>query len=212
MFTGIIEELGSVDKILKKDSFFKLEIKAEKIITTLKVGDSVSVNGVCLTIVETKKDKLIFDCIGETLKRTNLGMLKVKEKVNLERALKLDSFLSGHIVLGHVDGMGKILKKIKEESGISLFVDTNKEILDYLVPKGSISLDGVSLTIVEIENSYFSVNIIPHTAENTTLGFKNIGDYLNIEIDIFAKYVNKILTKKKGEHLSEGFLREHGFL
>lgn len=212
MFTGIIEELGLVEKISKKNSASKLEIKAEKIISELKVGDSVSVNGVCLTIVEIRKDRLIFDCMEETLKRTNLGILKLKEKVNLERALKINSLLSGHIVLGHVDGMGKILRKIKKNSDIVLYVELDRKFLDYLVPKGSIALDGVSLTLGEIGKNFFTVNLIPYTLENTTLGFKNVNDCLNVEIDIFAKYVKKFSSLEKKETLIEDFLKEHGFM
>ncbi|MCM8778257.1 MAG: riboflavin synthase [Candidatus Omnitrophica bacterium] len=211
MFTGIIEELGYVDKISREGGSLRLEIKAEKITSELKIGESVSVNGVCLTIVGIKKDNLIFDCMEETIKCTNLGLLRLREKVNLEKALRPNSLLSGHIVLGHVDGMGKISKKIKKATAVVLSVEANKEILDYLVPKGSIALDGVSLTLGEIGRNYFSVNLIPHTLKTTTLGFKDVNDYLNIEIDILAKYMRKFLLKEDNS-LTEDFLKEHGFL
>ncbi|MGE4357219.1 MAG: riboflavin synthase [Candidatus Omnitrophota bacterium] len=211
MFTGIIEEIGSLEHIVFKKNFLKLEIKAEKIITGLKIGDSVSVNGVCLTIVGIRKNNLIFECIEETIKRTNLCRLKLREKVNLERALKFNSLLSGHIVLGHIDGMGKIVKIIKKTNEVILYVEVNKEILDYLVPKGPIALDGVSLTLVEIGRNYFSVNLIPHTLKATTLGFKKVNEYLNIEVDILAKYVKKFLNRKENS-LKKELFEEHGFV
>ncbi|MCM8797843.1 MAG: riboflavin synthase [Candidatus Omnitrophica bacterium] len=212
MFTGIIEEMGCVEKILRKDKSLRLEIKSEKIVSGLEIGDSVAVNGVCLTVVDIKKERLIFDCIEETLRCTNLGMLKLKEKVNLERALRWDSLLSGHIVLGHVDGMGKIAKKIKKGEEVVLYVEVDKEMLGYFIPKASITLEGVSLTLAEVGKNYFSVNLIPYTLKATTLGFKDLNDYLNIEIDILAKYVKKFLSLPQKGTLTEEFLKAHGFM
>lgn len=215
MFTGIIEELGVVEGIARKENFLRLGIRAKKILENLKVGDSVAVNGVCLTIVEISSDVVSFDCIAETLKLTNLGRLKFDDKVNLERPLRADSLLSGHFVSGHIDGTGRILKKVNKAEQLDLYVKANQEILDYLVPKGSIALDGISLTLVDIGKDNFSVSLIPHTLKMTTLGFRNVGDLVNIEVDILAKYVKKIFLNRENKEkkfLTEAFLKEHGFL
>lgn len=211
MFTGIIEELGKVERIVKKENLLYLGIKTKKIFEGLKIGDSVAVNGVCLTIVEIKKDVIFFDCIEETLRLTNLGRLKLNDKVNLERPLKSEGFLSGHFLTGHIDGLGRIVRRINRGNQVDLYVDAEREILSYFIPKGSVALDGVSLTLVEIGEDYFSVNLIPHTLKTTTLGFKNLNDYLNIEVDILAKYVKKIFSIEK-RPLTEEFLKEHGFM
>ena len=212
MFTGIIEELGKVEKISKRKEILNIGIKAKKIISNTKIGESVAVNGVCLTVVEKKEGLLFFDCIKETQKFTNLGNLRLNELVNLERPLKMDSLLSGHIVLGHVDGMGRILKKDKEGEEVNLYMEVDREIASYLISNGSIALDGVSLTILDIGENYLSVRLIPYTLRTTTLGFKKPGDYLNIEVDILAKYIKKFLNIKEKKEITEDFLKEHGFL
>jgi len=213
MFTGIVEELGKVQSLKKQGKSLCLGIEAEKISAELKIGDSVAVNGVCLTIVEIKPCTVLFDCIGETLELTNLGNLKLKESVNLERPLKADSFLSGHFVSGHIDGVGKILKKVNKGEQLDLYVEAGKGILAYLVPKGSIALDGISLTLVEIGKDSFSVSLIPHTLKMTTLGFKGVGDFVNIEVDILAKYVKQIShpDNQNASNITLDFLKSHGF-
>lgn len=214
MFTGIIEELGRVESITKKENFLQLGIRAKKILEGLKLGDSVAVNGVCLTIVEIKKDTIFFDCIEETLKLTNLGRLKFNDKVNLERPLRSEGFLSGHFVTGHIDGLGKIARRSNKGSQVDFYVNTNEAILSYLVAKGSVALDGVSLTLVEIGKDNFTVSLIPHTLQMTTLGFKGAGDLVNIEVDIFSKYV-KIFSSHDNQNKSQitlDFLKSHGFV
>ncbi len=215
MFTGIIEALGKVESITRKENFLRLGIRVKKILEGLKIGDSVAVNGACLTIVEISSDVVSFDCIAETLKLTNLGRLKFDDKVNLERPLKSEGFLSGHFVSGHIDGVGEIVKKIRKAEQLDLFVEADREILAHLVPKGSIALDGVSLTLAEIGQDSFSASLIPHTLKMTTLGFKKAGDWVNIEVDILAKYVKNFLVKKedKGKkNLTQEYLKQHGFL
>jgi riboflavin synthase len=213
MFTGIVEELGVVENLTKRQNFLRLGIKAKKILPGLKTGDSIAVNGVCLTVIEIKKDAVFFDCIEETLKLTNLGRLRLNDKVNLERPLKSEGFLSGHFVTGHIDGRGKIVKKINKGEQLDLFVAADKEILAYLVPKGSIALDGVSLTLVETGQNGFSVSLIPHTLRMTILGFKKSGDWVNIEVDIFAKYVKNfsLQGEQNKTKITLEFLRSHGF-
>ena len=212
MFTGIIEELGVVGKIETSREPRLFSIKAKMIAEDLKKGDSVSVNGACLTVVDVKKGSFSVEAIEETLKRTNLGHLRPADKVNLEGALKAGAKISGHFMTGHVDGLGTILSKKEENGAISIEVAAEKDLLDGIVQKGSIAVDGVSLTIAEIKQSSFSVYIIPHTAQATTLGFKKTGDKVNLEIDMLGKFVRKFLDRDKPSNITEEFLREKGFI
>lgn len=206
MFTGIIEEVGEVKK-LEKD---KLIIKFSKI-SGLKLGDSVSVNGVCLTVQELGKDFFISSVMPVTLRKTGLGFLKVKDKVNLERAVSPSGFMGGHFVLGHVDGTGKIIKKSRDSNALLLSIAFPEELSRYFVPQGPIAVDGVSLTIAKLTNEYFDISLIPHTLEMTNLKSRKEGDILNLEADILAKYVDKILSKKEGKNLNEDFLKNCGY-
>ena len=190
MFTGIIEELGVVKNIVKEGNLSLLEIKASKVLEDTKIGDSVSVNGACLTVVKKDYDYLSFEAMPQTLKLTNLGSLRISGKVNLERALKVGDRLSGHFVTGHIDCTGLIRKKTYVSSNLCFEIAVPAEFMKYIIPKGSVAVDGISLTIVTKKSNTFTVYIIPHTLKNTTLGFKGPSDKVNIEFDILAKKAN----------------------
>jgi riboflavin synthase len=197
MFTGIIEELGILSDKTKTGEGFQLKINAKKVLSDLKIGDSICVNGCCLTVVKINKSSFNIDIIEESLKKTNLGELKIYDKVNLERSLKINARFGGHFVLGHVDATGKI-KEIKKLSNshfiaISFPAKFNK----YLIHVGSISIDGISLTIARLIKNSFSVGIIPHTWEKTNLSQKKVGSTVNLEFDMIGKYVEKIMENKK---------------
>lgn len=218
MFTGIIEEIGQVQDIKKGENSSKLIIKANEVLKDTKIGDSICTNGVCLTVTNIMSKSFEADVMAETLRKSNLGDLKVLDKVNLERALSIDRRLGGHIVSGHIDGVGKILSFLKEDNAIWITIEASKEILKYIVLKGSISIDGVSLTIAYIDNKVFKVSIIPHTGEETILLKKKIGETVNLECDVIGKYVEKLLnldrknTEIKESKITEDFLKINGFL
>ena len=218
MFTGIIEEIGQVQDIKKGENSSKLIIKANEVLKDTKIGDSICTNGVCLTVTNIMSKSFEADVMAETLRKSNLGDLKVLDKVNLERALSIDRRLGGHIVSGHIDGVGKILSFLKEDNAIWITIEASKEILKYIVLKGSISIDGVSLTVAYIDNKVFKVSIIPHTGEETILLKKKIGETVNLECDVIGKYVEKLLnldrknTEIKERKITEDFLKINGFL
>lgn len=192
MFTGIIEGLGSIvmfDKKTSNRSAAKMKIKLDKIAKGLKIGDSVAINGVCLTAVNISKGITEFEMIGETIKKTNLGSLERGDQVNIERSLKVGERLEGHFVLGHVDGVGIISKIEKQTNQVQIWIKIPKELSKHIIKKGSITVDGISLTIVDKLKDQFSVSIIPHTMQVTNLGYKKIGDKVNIETDILGKYI-----------------------
>ena len=189
MFSGIIEELGQVKSISKQGSISLLTVKADKILTDIKIGDSVAVNGVCLTLVKEEPDALSFEVITETLEITNLGSLRVSERVNLERSLKIGDRLSGHFVSGHIDCMGIIREKGYLKDNLCFEILVPIKFMHYCIPKGSIAVDGISLTIVDKKSNTFSVYTIPYTLKNTTLGFKGPSQKVNIEFDIIARRV-----------------------
>jgi riboflavin synthase len=192
MFTGIIEGLGSIvmfDKKTSNRSAAKMKIKLDKIAKGLKVGDSVAINGVCLTAVNISKGITEFEMIGETIKKTNLGSLERGDRVNIERSLKVGERLEGHFVLGHVDGVGIISKIEKQTNQVQIWIKIPKKLSKHIIKKGSITVDGISLTIVDKLKDQFSVSIIPHTIQVTNLGYKKIGDKVNIETDILGKYI-----------------------
>jgi len=189
MFSGIIEEIGTIDTIVKKKNLQVLYVKAQKVWRGTKAGDSIAVNGVCLTVTGIKKNVLAFDVILETLRVTSLGCVVKGSKVNLERSLRMNDRISGHFVSGHVDHMATVKKIVTQENYAEFQIGLNKDIRRYIAPKGSIALDGVSLTIGEVKQNYFSVYLIPFTLEVTNLGDKQKGDKVNIETDILAKYV-----------------------
>jgi riboflavin synthase len=210
MFTGIIEDLGTVSRFTRKGEDALLVVETSMNPSDTNVGGSISISGVCLTVTEKGEKRFTADVSAESLGRTSLKFLKPGDRVNLEKSLRLNSFLGGHLVLGHVDGMGKIAEKATKSGSIRFGVEIDKELERYIVEKGSVAVDGISLTVNRCEKSRFYVNIIPHTARNTTLGFKKVADPVNIETDIIGKYVEKFLNPKKG--IDMNFLAEHGFI
>lgn len=196
MFTGIVEEQGIIELINQNHASAFLQIKAKKIIEDAKIGDSISVNGCCLTIIELNQNMMSFNLVPETLSRTTFKNFKKGDNVNLERALKAHDRVGGHFVQGHVDGVGSIINKMKLQDDSSLItISLQKDILKYVIEKGSIVVEGVSLTVTEITEETFSFAMIPHTALVTTLGHKNVGDQVNIEVDLIAKYIEKFTDK-----------------
>lgn len=215
MFSGIIEELGRVKSLDKAGAISKLQILAPKIALDTQAGQSICVNGACLTAVRVERGSLDFEVMQETINCTNLGLLKGGDKVNLERALRVDGRIDGHFVSGHIDGTGIISRRQTRGSDIVMAIETAlKQILRYIVLKGSVTLDGVSLTVSDLEDNIFSINLIPYTLDNTTLGLKKEGDIVNIEGDILAKYIDKFLSQSKQSptsSITSSFLTEHGF-
>lgn len=217
MFTGIIEETGRVKKVLPGNLSGQMEISASKVLEDIKIGDSICVNGVCLTAVEVGSSSFAADVMPETLRRSNLGHLKTGDRVNLERAMPADGRFGGHIVSGHIDGTGTITALKKEGNAVWVTVSAPKAILDLIVEKGSIAIDGISLTVAGVTERDFEVSIIPHTGEETTLLSRKTGDMVNLENDIIGKYVKKLMTvkdepeNKKASGITLEFLRENGF-
>lgn len=195
MFTGIVEEIGTLKEIIPSSQSIKLTVQCQKVIQDVKVGDSIAVNGICLTVTKFTSNSFTADVMPETMRKTNLGSLRVGEKVNLERALRLGDRLGGHIVTGHIDGTGKVFDRLEEDNAIWLEITASSDILKYIVQKGSVALDGTSLTIADIGDKSFKVSLIPLTAEMTNLKNKKYGDVINIECDIMGKYVEKLLNK-----------------
>ncbi|MBR1537327.1 MAG: riboflavin synthase [Treponema sp.] len=193
MFTGIIEEIGKIKRISLSGKSGSLEIAANVVLEGTKIGDSIAVNGVCLTVTSLSEASFTADVMAETLRRSSLGSLTAGSSVNLERAMSAQGRFGGHIVSGHIDGTGKISKMKKEENAVWVFIEAKAEILSLIVEKGSIAIDGISLTVVSVTDSEFSVSVIPHTSKETTLLSKKAGDFVNLENDIVAKYVQKLL-------------------
>lgn len=194
MFTGLIEGQGQVLAILPEAGAIRLEIDAgESIAAGLSIGDSVSINGCCLTVVELAETVAAFQAGTETLSKTNLGRLQPGDRVNLERSLPVDGRLGGHFVQGHVDGVGDVASVDRDGEWVTMWFEIPETLAKFLVPKGSVAVDGISLTVVNVEKSRFSVALIPHTLEVTTLGVRNVGDPVNIETDILGKYVERLL-------------------
>jgi len=210
MFTGIIEELGVVTSLNRSGQSAKLNLLVSKNLATLKEGESVAVNGACLTVAKISRNSVEFDISPESLKRTTFQFIRADDKVNLERALPVSGRLGGHILTGHVDGIGEIKNKVSLEKHFELHISIPSELLRYLVPKGSIAIDGVSLTVLDIRDGLLIVTIIPQTLKSTTLGSAKIGDRVNIEVDILSKYIERHLTKESSS-LTEDTLSKVGF-
>ena len=211
MFTGIVEELGSVKALKRETGAARLTISASSVLDGTALGDSICVNGVCLTVVEMTRSEFSADVAAETLKVTDLGELKHGTRVNLERALQLSSRVGGHMVSGHVDAVGRIRSKREEGNGWRITVEAPASILRYVIRKGSIAIDGISLTVADLERTGFSIAMIPHTAKLTTLGFKNAGDSVNLEVDIIGKYVERLLAGRIEGGVSLDVLKKNGF-
>ncbi|MER2026382.1 MAG: riboflavin synthase [Lachnospiraceae bacterium] len=194
MFTGIVEEKGTVKYINLAGISGSIAIRARKVLEGTKIGDSIAVNGVCLTVVTLQPDGFTADVMAETIRRTSLGNCQPGDKVNLERAMAADGRFGGHIVAGHIDGVGTIRSAVPEGNAVWITIDTPPQILRYIVEKGSIAIDGISLTVAYVDENAFKVSVIPHTAAETTLLSKKAGDIVNLENDIVGKYVEKLMS------------------
>lgn len=212
MFTGIIEEIGTVKEVVPQGGAGKrIQIWADNILVDLAVDQSISVNGVCLTVVEIESNFFSADAVAETLAKSTLSRLMRNDKVNLERALRLQDRLGGHLVQGHVDGIGTIRQLTHQSQASILVVDIPKEFERYTIPKGSISIDGVSLTIVQKEKNFITVAIIPHTMKQTIFQFKKSGDTVNIEVDFLAKYIEQFVSQTGETKITSEWLKQQGF-
>lgn len=217
MFTGIVEEVGTVRSVVSGQISGELAVRASKVLSGTRVGDSIAVNGVCLTVTALLPDGFTADVMPETLRRSNLGKLRQGAKVNLERAMAADGRFGGHIVSGHIDGVGTITEQRREGNAVWVRVAASREILALIVEMGSICIDGISLTVAALDDDSFQVSIIPHTGSETTLLTKAVGDPVNLENDVVGKYVQRLLqpaiTRKKPSEsrVTMEFLAEHGF-
>ncbi len=212
MFTGIIQEIGHVKRVEARNGKV-LTVSSSAVLDQLKIGDSISINGACQTATQLDKDSFTFYSSPETLSLTNLNQLKVGDPVNLERPLSLNGLLDGHLVQGHVDGTGVIQRLQRGEGATDLHIACPKDLLKYMIHKGSIAIDGVSLTISQLYEDSFLLTVIPITFEQTVFQYQKVGDSVNIEVDLFAKYVEKLLMGSGSEgHLTKDFLSEHGFI
>ena len=218
MFTGIVEEIGTVRSVVSGSAWGSITVAARRVLEGTKRGDSIAVNGVCLTVTELFPDGFTADVMAETLRRSNLGALKGGQTVNLERAMAAEGRFGGHIVSGHVDNLGEIVQIRREGNAQWVTLSAPPDILELVVEKGSIAMDGVSLTVAERTDTTFSVSLIPTTQQDTTLLSKRPGDRINLETDIVGKYVRQLLhgadakqETKSASRLSEAFLIENGF-
>lgn len=215
MFTGIVEEVGKIKKIEQNTVSARLSIEADKILEDVKEGDSIAVNGICLTVTSFTKNSFTADVMHETMNRTTLGKLKENSPVNLERALSVMGRFGGHMVSGHIDGRGKIVGIEKDDNAVLFTIETTEKILRYIVEKGSIAINGISLTVARVTSKNFTVSVIPHTLKVTTLGSFQKGDEVNLENDIVGKYIEKLLglscPEKKESTLTMDFLIKNGF-
>jgi len=216
MFTGIIEETGAVRHVSLHGNSGSIQIGAELVLKGTKPGDSIAVNGVCLTVTTMDSKSFTADVMAETLRRSNLGNLKGGDRVNLERAMPAEGRFGGHIVSGHIDGTGTIAAMENEGNATWVYIRTSSDILALIVEKGSIAIDGISLTVAKVEMEDFAVSIIPHTSSHTALLKKRTGDVVNLENDIVGKYVERLLGRKAPaeqhkSRITEEFLRENGF-
>lgn len=215
MFTGIVEEIGIIKGISRGAESASITIGARKILDDVKLGDSIATNGVCLTVTHFTKDSFTVDVMPETMRRSSLNNLSIGSRVNLERALRLSDRLGGHMVSGHIDGTGVIKEFKREDNAVWISIEADMEILKYIIHKGSIAIDGVSLTVAYVDNNMFKVSVIPHTGEETTLLSKKTGDKVNLECDLIGKYVEKLLgfsaKEESKSSLDLNFLSQHGF-
>ena len=212
MFTGLIEDIGTIVKLERKGEGALVVVSHTAVLDDLKLGDSVAVDGVCLTITDLGSQSFSAEASAETIRRTTLDTKKPHEQVNLERALRLTDRLGGHLVTGHVDEVGTIVSAVPEGSSHKITITVSPKTTRYIVEKGSVTVDGISLTVNEVRDDRFSVNIIPHTASQTTLISKRTGNKVNIETDIIGKYLERLVDRKPQGKLDAHFLAEHGFL
>ena len=215
MFTGIVEEMGQVEGIQRGRQSAILTIRAKTVLEGTKIGDSIAVNGVCLTVTTLTPDRFTADVMHETLDRSSLAQLKRGSAVNLERAMAADGRFGGHIVAGHIDGTGRVAEVQKDDNAIWYTIQAAPQVLRYIVEKGSIAVDGISLTVARVEDDRFAISAIPHTVAQTVLRDRKEGDLVNLETDIIGKYVEKLLKPAPESQASGGitldFLVRHGF-
>lgn len=217
MFTGIIEEVGILERFNLGNGFGEIEIICSNVLEDTRIGDSIATNGVCLTVKEKTINSFIAEVMGETLSKSNLGNLKIGDKLNLERALRLSDRLGGHIVSGHIDGIGKIVSIDHMSDGTWFTISAPKDILKYIINKGSIGIDGISLTVAYVDDEVFKVSVIPHTIDNTILPNKKVNSIVNLECDLIGKYIEKLIGGKNIDEESEKnditieFLKNNGF-
>lgn len=221
MFTGIVEEIGTIAQVARGSNSAVLTIRAQKVLEGTAIGDSIAVNGVCLTVTTMSTGSFTADVMHETLNRSSLASLRSGSKVNLERAMQLGGRLGGHIVSGHIDGTGRIVSIRRDDNAIWYTIAADPTILRYIVEKGSIAIDGISLTVAKVDECSFAISAIPHTVAVTVLADRREGDIVNLENDIIGKYVEKLMLpsvnasgcqNESASKLSTAFLAEHGFL
>ncbi|WP_100407124.1 riboflavin synthase [Bacillus solitudinis] len=216
MFTGIIEEVGTIDDIRQSGEAIVMKIAASSILDDVHLGDSISVNGVCLTVTSFTTKQFSVDIMPETVRATSLKGLGRGSKVNLERAMSAKGRFGGHFVSGHVDGTGHVLSKDAQHNAVYYRIGVSEELRTYMIHKGSVAVDGTSLTIFAVDNESFTISIIPHTIEQTIIGSKNVGDIVNIECDMVGKYIEQFIMRrfdatKANSSLTSSFLEEHGY-
>jgi len=212
MFTGIVEEIGVIRSVRTGARSARVVIGARKVMKGIKTGDSINTNGVCLTVTDFDHESFSADIMPETMQRSAFRELKPGYRVNLERAMRLSDRLGGHVVSGHIDGTGKIEKRWEDDNAVWFTIFAGKELLRYIVEKGSVAVDGISLTVAAVDQQSFRVSVIPHTAVMTSLMDKKTGEILNIECDLFAKYIEKLLQhEKSGGKMDMGMLERFGF-
>jgi len=219
MFTGLIEEIGKITAIRKGKNSYQFSIKAQKVLMETQIGDSICSNGACLTVTSKNSNEFTVDVMSETVEKTNFSALKIGSLVNLERALRLSDRLGGHMVSGHIDGIGKIKSIEKDDIAWRIKISAASSLLLQMIDKGSIAIDGISLTIIKVDTDYFETSIIPHTAQETTLLQKKVNDTVNLETDMIGKYINRFVnqsqTPTKNQSKSSvdmDFLAKNGFL
>lgn len=214
MFTGIIEEIGMIEEVLAQNKSMQLTITAHKVLEDVRLGDSIAVNGVCLTVTSFTSERFTVDVMPETFRDTSLSRLSRGSKVNLERAMAANGRFGGHFVSGHIDGVGVITGKKRVENALYIDIQYSAELSPYLMPKGSAALDGTSLTLFYVSEKELTISLIPHTQEETILAEKAIGDLVNIECDMLAKYVERMLSRKAekpASNVTMDLLQKHGF-
>jgi riboflavin synthase len=198
VFTGIVEELGTIRAVVPNATGAQLEIEATEVLEDAHIGDSIATNGCCLTVVALNAGSFVVDAVQETLARTRIGDLRVGDRVNLERSVRLADRLGGHLVQGHVDGVGTLIgREVQADGSLLVRITAAPEVLRYVVYKGSIAVDGISLTVAALDETSFSIALIPHTQAVTTVGFAKIGDRVNLEVDVLAKYVERLLSGER---------------
>lgn len=212
MFTGIIEEVGTIASVQRSGMSIQMNISAKTILEDVHIGDSIAVNGVCLTVVSFTSSSFAVDVMPETIKATSLQSVKNGSPVNLERAMASNGRFGGHFVSGHIDGTGTIVGKRREANAVYYTIETTPQLLRYCIQKGSIAIDGTSLTIFGLNDTSLMISLIPHTLSYSVVGQKGIGEIVNIECDLVGKYIERFMTTTKKSSITEGFLRDNGYM